>query len=246
MSEISSNDSAPSLLAHLVAGSSQEELFATRGLAYLLKTASCNTALLGEMNKYADQHEHPFITNVQCRWVEEDGNQGNGRPYVTGYSDGKKRIIIEGKFWSDLTSNQPVAYLNSLAETSGKDIKNLYTVCIFVVPPSRQANLWGKIKDRIKNTPNFRLSEQDISAENADWNATRVSIEIGNEIDKRVVSVVLAITNWQCMLNILQYEAVQSTKDDIAQLRALCERQESSGFREFSEKWSRKIEQRYK
>lgn len=43
-------------------------------------------------------------------FVTELATKSNGRPDVTGL-----QIIIEGKFWTNLTDNQPVNYLKELS-----------------------------------------------------------------------------------------------------------------------------------
>jgi hypothetical protein len=211
-----------SLLSHLLAGSSQEELFATRGLTYLLKHPACNAALLGKLNQYAKGDDHPFNKDDACRWVEELGTKDSGRPDVTGLIDGRPRIILEGKFWADLTSNQPTEYLRHLQDAS--DAGDL-TACVFVAPPSRLAALWGKLRERLSNF----VCEKIETGTDVQWHAVRVTDTASNK------QSILLLTHWQAVLDLLSVDSAQQTKEDISQLRALCERQDSVGFREFSD-----------
>jgi hypothetical protein len=79
----------------------------------------------------------------------ELATDANGRPDITGLDDGKKVVIIEGKFWASLTNHQPLDYLKELRDAG---------VLIFIAPEARRASLKATIneiveiqdKDRIK------------------------------------------------------------------------------------------------
>ena len=65
----------------------------------------------------------------------------NGRPDVTGLDgDGGKAVIIEGKFWANLTHNQPGNYLKEIT----KDGKIL-----FLSPDKRLSSLTIEIEKRV-------------------------------------------------------------------------------------------------
>jgi len=156
-----------SLLSH-IAGSfiSQYESVANTSIAYLLNTYPAARVTLG---KILDVNEIPI------RYVTELGTGENGRPDVTGITEhGDKLIIIEGKFWANLTSNQPPNYIKELAE-GGKilflaPVKRLDSLTLELekrVIDSNTLNLvmvmsWAKFIDAIENenakNPDFSLT----------------------------------------------------------------------------------------
>lgn len=81
------------------------------------------------------------IDEVPAYYKTELSTTSNGRPDVTGLDiNGSKTVIIEGKFWANLTPNQPKNYLNELAE-SGK--------ILFLAPETRGNSLKAEIKKRL-------------------------------------------------------------------------------------------------
>ena len=70
----------------------------------------------------------------------EVSTEENGRPDVTGFDiHGNKSVIIEGKFWANLTSNQPNNYLKEL-KSDGK--------ILFLAPSKRIEALKNEITKR--------------------------------------------------------------------------------------------------
>jgi len=98
-----------SLLAHIASNFiSEYENVANSSIAYLL-------------NEYpASQEALKYILGVDkvaTYYVTEMATTSNGRPDVTGLDQkGEKSIIIEGKFWANLTDNQPNNYLKELSD----------------------------------------------------------------------------------------------------------------------------------
>ena len=124
-----------SLLSHIASKFiTQYENVANSSICYLLtKYKSAQQAL----KKIVDLEDYPV------RYVTELSTQQNGRPDVTGLNiDGNKAIIIEGKFWANLTSNQPVNYLQEL-KPGGK--------LLFIVPNRRIESIKQEIKRRTNN-----------------------------------------------------------------------------------------------
>lgn len=121
-----------SLLAHIASSFiSQYENVANSSVAYLLNTYPPARAALGRMVQRADM---PF------RYVTELGTGENGRPDVTGINEaGDKLVIIEGKFWANLTPNQPANYLSELAP-EGK--------LVFLAPERRRLSLSIELERR--------------------------------------------------------------------------------------------------
>lgn len=122
-----------SLLSHRASNFiSEYENVANSSIAYLL-------------NEYpASQEALKIILDVDevpTYYVTELSTASNGRPDVTGFDiNGGKVIIIEGKFWANLTENQPVNYLRELAE-DGK--------ILFLAPEKRLSSLGLDIEKRL-------------------------------------------------------------------------------------------------
>ncbi len=121
-----------SLLAHIASSFiSQYENVANSSVAYLLNTYPSARAALGRLAQRADM---PF------RYVTELGAGENGRPDVTGINEvGHKLVIIEGKFWANLTSNQPANYLSELAPAG---------TLVFLAPERRRLSLSIELERR--------------------------------------------------------------------------------------------------
>lgn len=121
-----------SLLSH-IAGNfiSEYENVANSSISYLLNEyQSARNALASILG----------IDSVPAYYVTELSTKSNGRPDVTGLDlNGSKSIIIEGKFWANLTDNQPVNYLKELAE-NGK--------LLFLAPDKRVSSLTIEVARR--------------------------------------------------------------------------------------------------
>ena len=122
-----------SLLAHIASNFiSEYENVANSSIAYLLNEYSASQEALKNTLD---------VDKVPTYYITELSTVSNGRPDVSGLdTNGDKCIIIEGKFWANLTHNQPVNYLKELA----KDGKIL-----FLVPDKRIASLKIEINKRL-------------------------------------------------------------------------------------------------
>jgi hypothetical protein len=80
-------------------------------------------------------------TNLECgtiKYITQNIGKNKERPDISGNDmQGNEKIIIETKFWSSLTDNQPVEYLNRLNEN---------TVLIFICPKLREFSLLDEIE----------------------------------------------------------------------------------------------------
>jgi len=121
-----------SLLSHIASNFiSEYENVANSCIAYLL-------------NEYPASQEALKVVlgvkNVPTYYVTEMSTDSNGRPDVTGLDvDGSKSVIIEGKFWANLTENQPNNYLKELSK-AGK--------ILFLAPDKRLNSLELEIEKR--------------------------------------------------------------------------------------------------
>jgi len=123
-----------SLLAHIASNFiSEYENVANSSIAYLLNNYSASQKALKNILG---------IDKAPTRYITELSTTSNGRPDVTGLNNnGDKAIIIEGKFWANLTENQPVNYLKELAD-KGK--------ILFLAPDKRLSSLKIEIEKRLE------------------------------------------------------------------------------------------------
>ena len=77
----------------------------------------------------------------KLRWHTQSGGEDRAIPDVVGEDPaGRPRVIIEAKFWAELTSNQPATYLERLRDGDEGG------VLLFVVPNVRLEVLWQEIR----------------------------------------------------------------------------------------------------
>ena len=127
-----------SLLSHIASKFiSEYENVANSSISYLLnKYPSAREALKKALN----------INDIPIYYTTELSTKDNGRPDITGRDmSGNKTVIIEGKFWANLTDNQPMNYLKEL-KNNGK--------LLFLVPSKRIESLKIDIKNRINGNDN--------------------------------------------------------------------------------------------
>lgn len=124
-----------SLLTHIASNFiSEYENVANSSVSYLLneylsaREALKNILGLSEVPKY---------------YRTELATKNNGRPDITGFNtNGDKSIIIEGKFWANLTKNQPENYLCELKLSGNGKL-------LFLAPEKRLILLEAEIKNRV-------------------------------------------------------------------------------------------------
>jgi len=121
-----------SLLTHIASDFiSEYENVANSSICYFLNEYSCARDVL---KKVID------IKDVPTNFKTELSTKNNGRPDVTGLNEnGDKSVIIEGKFWANLTDNQPNNYLKELTK-NGK--------ILFLTPEKRLSSLESEITRR--------------------------------------------------------------------------------------------------
>jgi len=145
-----------SILAHIASGFIPEyENVANSSIAYLL-------------NEYPVSHDALKsvldLEEVPRNYETERATESNGRPDVTGFNvNHEAAVIIEGKFWANLTDNQPGNYLDELTE-NGK--------LLFLAPETRLESLRLEIKKR--------LNGEDDRVVVCSWNNFLDLIEIEN------------------------------------------------------------------
>jgi len=147
-----------SLLTHIANNFITEyENVANSSISYLLNSypVACNAL------KYTlgvDSVPSLYMTEVS-------GLLNKSRPDITGLdSEGNKSVIIEGKFWANLTEHQPESYMNELS-ANGK--------LLFLAPDKRISSL--------KIDINNRIGREDSRIVICSWNEFLKSIEIENQ-----------------------------------------------------------------
>ena len=155
-----------SLLSHIASNFiSEYENVANSSIAYLLNNYTAARIALKKVIR-AD--------HIPTYYVTELSTKSNGRPDVTGLDeDGNKTVIIEGKFWANLTSNQPNNYIKELS-TEG--------ALLFLAPEKRVVSLKQDISKRLSGENNkvivyswlnfINLIEQENNKENNSYLAS--------------------------------------------------------------------------
>ena len=148
-----------SLLSYIASNFIKEyENVANSSISYLLnKYLPARTAL-----------KHILETEVVPNYYDTElSTKSNGRLDIAGKnSDGQISVVIEGKFWANLTDNQPVSYLKEL---------NKDGYLLFLAPERRIESLKIEI--------NRRTEKIDNRVKYASWNEMLNLIEQENKKD---------------------------------------------------------------
>ena len=109
-----------------------------------------------------------------------------------------RRVLIEGKFWAELTKNQPVEYLKALRTDRA-------TALLFVAPSSRSESLWPQLRRRIQKSQKG----------NVEWQAETKTTDLKSAVTggKRR----LMLTSWEAVLNRMARAHDGEAKADIQQ-----------------------------
>ena len=138
-----------------------------------------------------------------------------GRPDLACYDDQDNEcLLIEAKFWAQLTDNQPGGYLNRLHGDSPSTL-------LFVAPAARLGSLWSELQRRLADQ-NLELDEP---TRNIDWMSAVIKHRNQH----------LMVISWANLLDGMAQRAEQvgdaTTSIDIDQLRGLASREdEDSAF----------------
>jgi len=201
-----------SLFGHLVAKfASHPENLATDALCYVLgRYPAAATALMEfvQLTGFEKDLQSTISFETQCI-----GSEGSIPDVVGIDSGGRKRVIIEAKFWAGLTEHQPVTYLAQLpSEAEG--------MVLFVAPKVRVTTLWPELVRRCKEAA---LPISDHTSEFGEMSY--------REIGERHI---LALTSWRAVLatvlNAVEAEGNQTAAADVRQIQGLCERMDSEAF----------------
>ena len=195
---------ARTLLAKLVPmfGPHQTENIAVETLGHILSESDAARCALLDVLR-TDGEEIGEIAWVKTQASGEEGT----RPDLAGFDqDDKERVLIEAKFWAELTDNQPIAYLERLPQ-------NQASVLLFVAPTARLHTLWAELSREVSEAPSDIKLGPDRNEEEGLRSATAG--------DKRR----LVLVSWTVLLDRMASQASTAgeshTEYDIRQLRGL-------------------------
>jgi hypothetical protein len=116
---------------------------------------------------------------------------------LVGRQTGDREVIIENKFWSGLTLNQPCVYLDQVSGTNG--------LVLFVVPRKRRQYIWDKVQARCE------AGERPINT-------------VGRRFIGETKGQYIAITSWEEMVDHLDRHTSENRELSVfvQQLRSLC------------------------
>jgi hypothetical protein len=177
---------------------SQEDI-ASKGFAYILQISE---TARNAFNKCLFNSTNIIFENIS--YITQSIGQNLERPDISGIdNNGKEVIIIEAKFWANLTSNQPIEYLKRLKDNS---------VLVFICPKLREISLFEEIDLRLKTA--------------------NIECEVINNIFKLQNNVYIQIINWNSLLNFIKQVLLQNNENisDVEQIIGFCEIIDNSTF----------------
>ena len=132
-------------------------------------------------------------------------HEGNRPDLVIHDAEKRPRLIVEFKFWAELTDNQPVGYLNLLPDDE-------QSALLFVVPRRRLGAVWRKVRRRCEN--------DGLGLEEAHDGQAIAWAQVAPPDGSRF----LAITSWEHVLEgLIQGVDSPDTESNIRQLQGLTE-----------------------
>ena len=196
------------LLAYLVPRiTSRVEDTATDALAFILnKSESCQGALNRLLREGGFDLEP--IVRFETQVTYEDGS----RPDMNGHDkEGRKRLLVESKFWASLLQGQASGYFDQLEEKGPG-------LLLFIAPESRLITLWAEIERQMADAG--RAVELIESQEN--FRKARVA-------DSKIG---LMLISWSLLLRHMEdsVSGDSPVASDIKQLRGLAQRQDKEAF----------------
>lgn len=192
------------MLAHLAGRLTERtEDIAVEALGYVLSQSVAARHGLQEVLRTGD------AKLGELRHVRTQVSEGGTRPDLVGLDDNdREAVLIEAKFWAGLTDNQPNAYLKRLPDDGQP------SVLLVVAPEPRLGSLSAEL---------CRLADCDPMVGEGGLKSTVVTGA------KR-----LMLTSWRALLDsLLAHAAIEgdrSVEADIAQLLALCQREDTEAF----------------
>ena len=221
-----------SLLAYLVPRlTNRVEDTATDALAFILKKSpACRDVLSLLLNEGEGTNHLDALTSFDTQVTYEDGS----RPDMVGYDQkGRKRLLVESKFWATLLEGQASGYFDQL-ENAGPG------VLLFIAPTTRLEILWGEITRQMESGPDKVRLEAIKTSEHM-----HKAMVIGTDNHDKLIMLV----SWALLLDRLASAVPPDSlaASDIRQLRGLAQREDQEAFQpinmvEFSPSVPRRIQ----
>jgi hypothetical protein len=211
----------PGLLAHLSSHFAySEEDLATEALTFLLRT--CPAAVTG-VRAYVKSLGVDLPADLVFH--SQVGDPQSGRPDLVATDDlGSERLIIEAKFWANLTGNQPSAYLTRLAPAQP-------SLLLVVAPQVRLATLWTDLLANLTSPGAWAVIKGTATVPPAPSDTPPAT---GRYVRRLPNMHVLALASWRAVLDAvderLHAAGEMARAADLAQLRALTERMDQRAF----------------
>jgi hypothetical protein len=197
-------------MAHLVPKLTiRREDAATDALAFILNNSpECRGALSLLL---VDSGFHlESLTNFKTQVTHKDGS----RPDMIGYDqEGRKRVIVESKFWAGLLRGQASGYFGQLEEAGSG-------LLLFVAPGLRLETLWDEIKRQMTT------GKDGVQLEEMETPERIHKARIAGS-NKR-----LMLVSWDLLLTRLATAVPRDSvaASDIRQLQGLCQREDDAAF----------------
>jgi hypothetical protein len=206
--------------------STHPENIATEALMHVLRA---HPSSVGALLEHLSHSGLPKLSALTFK-SQVHGLDGSIPDLIGCDSNGEEILILEAKFWADLTDNQPETYLNRLSI-------NRPSILLFVCPEARLTTLWGKLNDRVKGTGVL------LTPANNSKYLTWANLNNNHY---------LAILSWRSMLESLVANAIsvgdRQYQSDVEQLQGLCDRMDTEAFlpirsNELSQEIGRRVNQ---
>ena len=189
------------VLAHLVSSMGKGEPEVTRALAYILNQQP------NILQAFVKLLSPSGVTFDPRHRVDTEKGDDDGR--IPGLPDmkifeknGNRRVLVENKFWANLTTAQPVGYLKMLQKEKKSGL-------LFVVPEDRVTQVWNDLKTRCYEA-SFRLGQEESAGNCLRW------VPVGANT--------MLITHWKHVLRSLERVADgDEIRCDLMQFRRLVE-----------------------
>ena len=188
------------------------EDIAVEALGYILNKSAASRDALDDVVRTGVRNVNP-VTKVRTQAIGRDGS----RPDLVGVDESNtERLLIEAKFWADLTPNQPVTYIDRLPVDGP-------AVLLFVAPDERIGTLWRELRRRME-ADGKRLIEVDSERKCSNLEGTQQH---------------MMLVSWTGLLDRISARASDAQEPDIEadirQLRGLAEFADTKGFKPIRE-----------
>ena len=200
---------ADALLANLVSSfPGNTENIATEALRHVLDLSDASVEALNDVAGSGVRDLEPIV-KVHTQVVGADGTL----PDLVGFDqEGRERILIEVKFWTSLTPNQPNGYLDRLPSDSP-------AMLMFLAPRDRTPTLWQQLRQRV-TAAGYKLEEVD---------SERRSLRLGGTQKH------LMVVSWRGLLDAMAARSRDGgetgVEAEIRQIRSLARYADSGAFK---------------